>query len=42
MRHVEVLIKNDNIVAVTFNGSVAAGRAVATEAGSPLKKCPSS
>ena len=38
-RHVEALIKNDNIVAVTLTGSVAAGRAVATEAGSVLKKC---
>ena len=38
-RHVEALIKDDNVVAVTLTGSVAAGKAVATEAGSVLKKC---
>jgi succinate-semialdehyde dehydrogenase/glutarate-semialdehyde dehydrogenase len=36
---VEPLIKNDNIAAVTLTGSVAAGRSVATAAGSVLKKC---
>ena len=35
---VEVLIKNENIAAVTLTGSVAAGRSVATAAGSVLKK----
>jgi succinate-semialdehyde dehydrogenase/glutarate-semialdehyde dehydrogenase len=38
-RHVEALIKDENVAAVTLTGSVAAGRAVATEAGSVLKKC---
>jgi succinate-semialdehyde dehydrogenase/glutarate-semialdehyde dehydrogenase len=38
-RHVEALIKDDNVVAATLTGSVAAGKAVATEAGSVLKKC---
>ena len=38
-REVEELIKDDNISAVTLTGSVAAGRSVATAAGSVLKKC---
>src|SRR4029078_12744279 len=38
-RDVEALIKDDHVVAVTLTGSVAAGKAVATEAGSVLKKC---
>jgi succinate-semialdehyde dehydrogenase/glutarate-semialdehyde dehydrogenase len=38
-RDVEALIKDEHIAAVTLTGSVAAGRAVATEAGSVLNKC---
>jgi len=38
-REVEPLIKDDNVAAVTLTGSVAAGRSVATAAGSVLKKC---
>jgi succinate-semialdehyde dehydrogenase/glutarate-semialdehyde dehydrogenase len=36
---VEALIKYPNVAAVTLTGSVAAGKAVATAAGSVLKKC---
>jgi succinate-semialdehyde dehydrogenase/glutarate-semialdehyde dehydrogenase len=38
-KHVDVLIKDEHIAAVTLTGSVAAGRSVATSAGSVLKKC---
>jgi succinate-semialdehyde dehydrogenase/glutarate-semialdehyde dehydrogenase len=38
-REVEGLIKHDHVAAVTLTGSVAAGRSVATAAGSVLKKC---
>jgi len=37
--HVESLIKDPHVAAVTLTGSVAAGKAVASEAGSVLKKC---
>ena len=36
---VEALIRDENVAAVTLTGSVAAGRSVATAAGSVLKKC---
>jgi succinate-semialdehyde dehydrogenase/glutarate-semialdehyde dehydrogenase len=38
-RDVETLIRDENVAAVTLTGSVAAGRSVATAAGSVLKKC---
>ena len=38
-REVEALIKDENVAAVTLTGSVAAGKSVATAAGSVLKKC---
>jgi len=38
-RDVEALIKDENVAAVTLTGSVAAGKSVATAAGSVLKKC---
>ncbi len=38
-REVEQLIRDENIAAVTLTGSVAAGKSVATAAGSVLKKC---
>jgi succinate-semialdehyde dehydrogenase/glutarate-semialdehyde dehydrogenase len=38
-REVEALIKDENLAAVTLTGSVAAGKSVATAAGSVLKKC---
>jgi succinate-semialdehyde dehydrogenase/glutarate-semialdehyde dehydrogenase len=38
-KHVDALIKDEHVAAVTLTGSVAAGRSVATSAGSVLKKC---
>ena len=38
-REVAALIKDENVAAVTLTGSVAAGKSVATAAGSVLKKC---
>jgi len=38
-RDVEALIKDKHVAAITLTGSVAAGKAVASEAGSVLKKC---
>jgi succinate-semialdehyde dehydrogenase/glutarate-semialdehyde dehydrogenase len=38
-KHVEALIKDDNVAAVTLTGSVGAGRSVATAAASVLTKC---
>jgi len=38
-REVESLIKDDDVAAVTLTGSVAAGKSLATAAGSVLKKC---
>jgi succinate-semialdehyde dehydrogenase/glutarate-semialdehyde dehydrogenase len=38
-QEVEALIKDEHVAAVTLTGSVAAGRSVATAAGSVLKKC---
>jgi succinate-semialdehyde dehydrogenase/glutarate-semialdehyde dehydrogenase len=38
-REVEALISDENVAAVTLTGSVAAGKSVATAAGSVLKKC---
>jgi len=38
-KYVEALIKDENVAAVTLTGSVPAGKAVASEAGSVLKRC---
>jgi succinate-semialdehyde dehydrogenase/glutarate-semialdehyde dehydrogenase len=38
-REVQALIEDGNVAAVTLTGSVAAGKSVATAAGSVLKKC---